>query len=145
MRRGWFVATFSESLYSPSNKVVSFATGSWCGRRSDRQRFQQRIAGIEVPKTILQDAVCPIPRFGLSGFRRQAKYALCRPIKRDRPAKRNHEFESTPLRQPVLLFLSLGGVLLEKSILPPSARPLYGAGAAMRLDLSFAGVRWKAP
>jgi hypothetical protein len=36
--------------------------------------------------------------------------------------KRNHEFESNPLRQPVLLFLSLGGVLLAKSILPPKTR-----------------------
>jgi hypothetical protein len=36
--------------------------------------------------------------------------------------KRNHEFESNPLRQPVLRFLSLGGVLLEKSILPPKTR-----------------------
>jgi hypothetical protein len=34
-------------------------------------------------------------------------------------AKRNHEFEFNPLRQPVWLFLSLGGILLEKSTLPP--------------------------
>jgi hypothetical protein len=33
--------------------------------------------------------------------------------------KRNREFESNLLRQPVSLFLSLAGVLLEKSILPP--------------------------
>jgi hypothetical protein len=36
--------------------------------------------------------------------------------------KRNREFESNLLRQPVWPFLSLGGVLLEKSILPPKMR-----------------------
>jgi hypothetical protein len=36
--------------------------------------------------------------------------------------KRNHEFESNLLRQPVSPFLSLGGVLHEKSILPPKTR-----------------------
>jgi hypothetical protein len=38
------------------------------------------------------------------------------------PAKRNHEFESNLLRQPVSPFLSLGGVLPENSILPPKTR-----------------------
>jgi hypothetical protein len=33
--------------------------------------------------------------------------------------KRNREFESNLLRQSVWRFLSLGGVPLEKSILPP--------------------------
>ena len=37
-------------------------------------------------------------------------------------AKRNHEFESNPLRQPVSPFLSLGGVLPENSILRPKTR-----------------------
>ena len=36
--------------------------------------------------------------------------------------ERNRAFESNLLRQPVLLFLSVGGVLLEKSILPPRTR-----------------------
>jgi hypothetical protein len=42
--------------------------------------------------------------FGLSVCRRQAEYALCRPIRRDRPAKRNHEFESNPLPLSSLAF-----------------------------------------
>jgi hypothetical protein len=36
--------------------------------------------------------------------------------------KRNCEFESNPLRQPVSPFLSLGGAVPEKSILPPKTR-----------------------
>jgi hypothetical protein len=57
--------------------------------------------------TLLHRAVCPILRLALSVCRRQAKYALCRPIKRDRAAKRNREFESNPLLQPVWLSASL--------------------------------------
>src|ERR1700676_5148147 len=40
-------------------------------------------------------------------------------------AKRNHEFESNPLRQPVSPFLCLGGVLPENSILRPKTREYH--------------------
>jgi hypothetical protein len=47
---------------------------------------------------------------------------MLHPMTREFPLKRRYEFESNPLRQPVSPFLSLGGVLLEKLILPPKMR-----------------------
>src|ERR1700692_297740 len=43
--------------------------------------------------------------------------------------KRNRAFESNPLRQPVSLFLSLGGVMLEKSICRARLQNRGGHGA----------------
>jgi hypothetical protein len=51
-----------------------------------------------------------------------AKYALCRPINRDRPAKRNHEFESNPLRQSVWRFCFSVVIRARRSILRPLLR-----------------------
>jgi hypothetical protein len=70
------------------------------GQKSPREKSRDWLA---------QRGFCPILRFGLSVAADKAKYAFCRPIKGESPAKRNHEFESNPLRQPVSLFLSLGG------------------------------------
>ena len=44
------------------------------------------------------------------------------PMKREFLVKLNREFESNLLHQPVSPFLSLGGVVLGKAILPPKTR-----------------------
>ena len=83
------------------------------GQKSPREKSRDWLA---------QRGFCPILRFGLSVAADKAKYAFCRPIKGESPAKRNHEFESNPLRQPVSLCFSLGDVSSENSILPPRTR-----------------------